>query len=116
MKTANPELTTYLADLPWQTQPRGTMSQLARTCGVAEATVYKWQKGMTAPSSQYWGHIETLFDLKPGTIAQLAAASPAELTRSQRQALADTATTIEREAQRLAALAAQLRKDIATSF
>ena len=112
MRSANPELTAYISELPWKAQPRGTMSELARKCGVAEATVYKWQMGMTAPSSRYWGHIEATFDLPPGTIAEKATATPAELSRAQRQNLIDMANDAEQQARRLTETIGELRRQI----
>lgn len=113
----NPEaIQKYLAELPWGAQKRGHAAQLARDCGVASATVYKWANGMTVPRPEFWPIIEASFGLKHGSIGQAGDATPLDVSLSNRSALATMLNTIESDHARLGEKIVEYRRMLAAAL
>ena len=62
----------FLSSLDWGTLEWGARSDLANACGISNASVYKWENGLTTPRQRYWAEIEKVFGLEIGAIAEAA--------------------------------------------
>ncbi len=62
----------FLSSLDWGTLEWGARSDLANACGISNASVYKWENGLTTPRKRYWSEIEKVFGLELGAIAEAA--------------------------------------------